>query len=199
MGALTPLISLEFLPDGHFIPAVAYVLQAVAVPTVYVNFFDCLRLMYNYLAISGVTIFVMFTTLLFLFVWVFTLVHVIGLAVATVMLTYCTRGDTAYLKPLRRLSWLCKQLHLLAMLDVFVVGTCIGVLSVAGCFIDGGLSVKCEYGICFLVAAEVVRWLQEMTLGDAVHFSAQRLTEGKAIRITDEVVAVQKTPRARRP
>eukprot|EP00450_Noctiluca_scintillans_P010639 CAMPEP_0194483936 /NCGR_PEP_ID=MMETSP0253-20130528/5423_1 /TAXON_ID=2966 /ORGANISM="Noctiluca scintillans" /LENGTH=629 /DNA_ID=CAMNT_0039323669 /DNA_START=36 /DNA_END=1925 /DNA_ORIENTATION=+ len=200
MGAVTPLMTLDFLPeDGHFIPPVAYVLTELAVPTVKVNFFDCLSLMYNYLAISGVTIFVMFTTLLFLFVWIFTFVHVIGIAVATVMLTYCTRGDTAYLRPLRRLSWLCKQLHLLAMLDVFIMGLSVGVLSVSGCFIDGGLSVKCDYGICFLVAAEVVRWLQEMTLGDAVHFSAQRFTEGKMIRITDDVVAVQQTPRARSP
>ena len=48
------------------------------------------------------------------------------------------------------------------------MGTDIGVLSVASCFIDGGVSVKSEHVIWFLVTTEVALWLLTMTLSGAL-------------------------------
>ena len=80
----------------------------------------------------------------------------------------------------------------LAMLRVSITRTGIGVFAVAGCFMEGGLSARCKYSICFLVAAEVVRWMQVITVGDAVHFSAQRSTEECSIRSVNKHVTAPK-------
>jgi len=182
VGVVSPLIAVDFLPEkGHFLPLVKFFLQGLTMPPVRVNLFDSVRRMYGYTEISGSAIFVVFTALLTFFVFLCSFLQVLGIAVATVLLARSREDDTRHLKLVRQISHVCKQLHYLAMLDVFVIGTISCVISASGFFTSGGFSVNLGHGVWFLAGAEVVRWWQEVTLGELVHFSAQCSTEVKIV------------------